>query len=106
VGFKTKVKKGKRMPVLEISGDFAGENASKTAALLEEMRSSTGAGIAVDLSRTTFVDSVGLGVFVYCWRLLEKEHRDMFFIKPQGFILKMFQTTSLDKLFKVVETIE
>ena len=105
VGFKTKIKKGKGMPVLEISGDFSGENASKTAVLLEEMRSSTGTGIAVDLSKTAFIDSVGLGVFVYCWRLLEKEHRDMTFIGPQGFVLKMFQSTSLDKIFRVVDAI-
>lgn len=106
MGCRTKVKKVKGMPVLEIKGDFSGENASKTAVLLEEMRSSTGAGIAVDLSRTTFIDSVGLGVFVYCWRLLENEHRDMTFIGPQGFVLKMFQSTSLDKVFRVVETID
>ena len=105
MGCKTKVKKGKGMPVLEIRGEFVGEDAAKAAVLLEEMRSSTGAGIAVDLSRTSFIDSVGLGVFVYCWRLLEKEHRDMTFIKPQGFVLKMFQSTSLDRIFKVVDAI-
>ena len=61
MGFKTKVrKKGKGIQVLEISGDFAGENASKAAVLLEEMRTSTEGGIAVDLKRTTFIDSVGL----------------------------------------------
>jgi anti-anti-sigma factor len=105
VGCRTKVRKGKGMPVLEIKGDFSGEAAAKAAVLLEEMRSSTGTGIAVDLSHTAFIDSVGLGVFVYCWRLLEKEHRDMTFIGPQGFVLKMFQSTSLDKIFKVVDAI-
>ena len=107
MGFKTKVrKKGKGIPVLEISGDFAGENASKAAVLLEEMRTSTEGGIAVDLKRTTFIDSVGLGVFVYCWRLLENDKREMFFVRPQGFVLKMFQNTSLDRVFKVVDELD
>jgi len=106
MGFKTKVRKIKGTPVLEIAGEFAGENASKAAVILEKMRTSTEAGIAVDLKRTTFIDSVGLGVFVYCWRLLENDKRTMFFVRPQGFVLKMFQNTSLDKVFKVVDELD
>jgi anti-anti-sigma factor len=105
VGCKIKVRKVKGMPVLEIRGEFAGEKAAEAALLLEKMRKSTGAAIAVDLSNATFIDSVGVGVFVYCWRLLDNAHRDMFFVKPQGFVLTMFQNTSLDKVFKVVDTI-
>jgi anti-anti-sigma factor len=105
MGCKTKVRKVKGMPVLEIRGDFAGEKAAEAALLLEKMRKSTGAAIAVDLNNTTFIDSVGLGVFVYCWRLLDNAHRDMLFVKPQGFVLTMFRNASLDKVFKVVESI-
>jgi anti-anti-sigma factor len=109
MGFKLRVRKGRKgtgIPVLEINGDFAGENASKASVLLEEMRTSTEANIAVDLKRTTFIDSVGLGVFVYCWRLLENDKREMLFINPQGFVLKMFQSTSLDRVFKVVDSVD
>ena len=104
--FKTRVRKVKGTPVLEIAGEFAGDNAGKTAVLLEAMRASTEKSIAVDLRRMTFIDSVGLGVFVYCWRLLEKDRREMLFIKPQGFVLNMFQNTSLDRIFKVVDRLE
>jgi anti-anti-sigma factor len=106
MGFKTKVRKVKGVPVLEIRGDFAGENAAQAALLLEKMRASTNASIAVDLNRTTFIDSVGLGVFVYCWRLLENDNRKMLFIKPQGFVLKMLESTSLDRVFKVVDELD
>ena len=106
MGFKTKVRKIKGTPVLGIAGEFAGENASRAAVILDEMRTSSDAGIAVDLKRTTFIDSVGLGVFVYCWRLLENDNRSMFFVGPQGFVLKMFQSTSLDKVFKVVDELD
>jgi hypothetical protein len=30
----------------------------------------------------------------------------MFFIKPTGFVLNMFQNTSLDRVFKVVDSLE
>ena len=106
MGCRTKVRKVKGMPVLEISGEFIGEDATAAALLLEKMRRSTGTAIAVDLSSATFIDSVGLGVFVYCWRLLDNEHRDMLFVKPQGFVLTMLQNTSLDKVFKVVDAID
>jgi anti-anti-sigma factor len=106
MNFKTRVRKVKGTPVLEITGEFAGENAGKTAVLLEELRTSTEESIAVDLRHMTFIDSVGLGVFVYCWRLLENDRRDMFFIKPTGFVLNMFQNTSLDRVFKVVDSLE
>jgi anti-sigma B factor antagonist len=104
--FKTRVRKVKGTPVLEIAGEFAGDNAGKTAVLLEAMRASTEKSIAVDLRRMTFIDSVGLGVFVYCWRLLENDKREMFFVRPQGFVLKMFQNTSLDRVFKVVDELD
>jgi anti-anti-sigma factor len=105
MGLKTKVRKVNGMTVLEIKGEFVGENAAKAALVLDEMRGASKSSIAVDLNGTTFIDSVGLGVFVYCWRMLENERRDMFFIKPQGFVLSMLQNTSLDKVFKVVESI-
>jgi len=109
MSFRLRVRKGRKgtgIPILEIRGDFAGENASKASVMLEEMRTFSKANIAVDLQHTTFIDSVGLGVFVYCWRLLENDKRDMLFIKPQGFVLKMFESTSLDKVFRVVDTLD
>jgi anti-anti-sigma factor len=105
MGFKTKMRKVKGIPVLEVCGDFAGENAAKAALVLDEMRTFSKGSIAVDLKRTIFIDSVGLGVLVYCWRLLGNENREMLFVKPQGFVLTMFRNTSLDKVFKVVEAI-
>jgi anti-anti-sigma factor len=105
MGLKTKVRKVKGMQVLEVRGEFAGKEAAEAALLLEKMRTSTDDAIAVDLSGVTLIDSVGLGVFVYCWRLLDNARRDMLFVKPQGGVLAMFQNTSLDKVFKVVESI-
>jgi anti-sigma B factor antagonist len=105
MSFKIHVKKIKGKPVLEIIGELTGENVGKTAARLERLRKSPARMIAIDLSRTTFIDSHGLGAFVYCWRLLENEHRDLVFVSPQGFILNMLHNTNLDRVFKVVDSI-
>ena len=106
MSFKISVHKVKELPVIGISGELSGENVGKIAARLEKMRKTGAKTIAVDLSRTTFIDSHGLGVFVYCWRLLESEKRTLVFVNPRGFILNMFRNTNLDRLFKVVDSIE
>ena len=105
MSFKVHIKKIKGMPVLEISGELTGENVGKIAVRLERLRKTKARLIAVDLSRTTFIDSHGLGAFVYCWRMLENENRDLVFVSPQGFILSMLHNTNLDRVFKVVDSI-
>ena len=106
MSLKISVRKVGEIPVLEIAGELSGENAGKIAARLEKLRKTGNTAIAVDLSRTTFIDSHGLGVFVYCWRQLENEKRALVFVNPQGFILNMFHNTNLDRLFKVVDSLE
>ena len=103
MSFKMHVKKNASGPVLEIIGELSSKQVGKIAERLEQMRKSGAKTIAVDLSKTTFIDSHGLGVFVYSWRLLENEGRDMVFINPQGFIRNMFQNTNLDKVFKIAD---
>jgi anti-sigma B factor antagonist len=106
MSLKIRIRKDTKIPVLEINGELSGVKVGKIAAELERLRKSRAKAIAVDLSRTTFIDSHGLGVFVYCWRLLENDRRDLIFINPQGFILNMFQNTNLDRMFRVVDSIE
>ena len=60
MSFKIHVKKIKGKPVLEIIGRLTGENVGKIAVRLELLRKTTARTIAVDLWRTTFMDSHGL----------------------------------------------
>lgn len=106
MSFKINARKSGAIPVVGIIGELSGENVGKITARLEKLRKAGHKTIAVDLSRTTFIDSHGLGVFIYCWRLLENEKRNLVFVNPQGFILNMFHNTNLDRLFKVVDSLE
>jgi anti-anti-sigma factor len=103
---KITLRKSGEIPVIGIVGELSGESVGKVAARLEKVRKTGALTIAVDLNRTTFIDSHGLGVFVYCWRLLENERRTLVFVNPHGFILNMFHNTNLDRLFKVVDSLE
>jgi anti-anti-sigma factor len=84
MSFKISSRKIKSVPVIEITGDLSGEHVVKITAAIDKLRRGGAKTIAVDLSRTTFIDSHGLGVFVYCWRLLENEKRSLVFVNPQG----------------------
>ncbi|MCU0608802.1 MAG: STAS domain-containing protein [Chitinispirillaceae bacterium] len=106
MSIKIRIRKERDIPVMEIAGEISGENVGKIASRLERLRDSDAKTIVVDLSETTFIDSHGLGVFVYSWRLLETEQRYLVFIRPQGFIMNMFQNTNLDRVFRIVDSIE
>jgi anti-anti-sigma factor len=103
MSFKIKIRKVNSTPVLEIFGEITGENVAKVMNKLDSLRNNGSKMIAVDLGKTTFIDSHGLGAFVYSWRLLEENKRQLVFINPHGFVYTMFSGTNLDKIFKVVE---
>ncbi|NLG17420.1 MAG: STAS domain-containing protein [Fibrobacter sp.] len=106
MSLKIRSKKINSSPVLEITGEITGENVGKITSKLEGLRKGDSQKVVVDLSKTTFIDSHGLGVFVYIWRLLGEQNRELIFLNPQGFIRNMFNGTNLDKIFKVVDSEE
>lgn len=106
MNFKLKINRKKSTPIVVISGDIIGDHVGKLSSRLNALHHENCATIAIDLSNTTFLDSHGLGVFVYFWRQLEQEKRHLVFLKPQGFILELFAGTNLDKVFTILETDE
>jgi anti-anti-sigma factor len=106
MSFKLKVHRVKGTPVLEIFGEVTGDGIGRITSRLDALRKEECDTIAIDLSRTTFIDSHGLGAFVYCWRLLEEQNRQLVFINPQNFIRNMFNGTNLDKIFRIVDSDE
>lgn len=106
MSFKIKINRKKSTPIVIISGDVTGDHVRTISSRLNALHNENWATIAIDLSNTTFIDSHGLGVFVYFWRQLEQEKRRLVFLKPQGFILELFAGTNLDKVFTIIETDE
>ncbi len=106
MSFKMRIKKLKGHPVLEIRGELTGDQIAKVTTKLDGLLKGNAQTIVVDLGNTTFIDSHGLGVFVYCWRLLEQDNRRLVFLNPQGFIRSMFIGTNLDKIFPIVDSDE
>lgn len=90
--------------VFELHGDITGQNISKISEELEKEVYSEMSTTALDLSNIAFIDSQGLGVFVYCWKLFQKANKKIILINPQDFVRSMFSETSLDQMFEILNS--
>ena len=106
MSLRIKVKKHGVIPVLQLEGEVVGEEVAKISKKLDDFLWTDDPVIAVDLSKTTLIDSYGLGVFIFSWKQIATQNRKLVFINPQGFIKNLFDGTNLTKVIKVVESIE
>ena len=106
MSFKLKIRKTNTAVVLVLSGDITGTSVGKISSKLESIQKMYQGTIAIDLSETTFIDSHGLGVFVFFYRRLSEENRKLVFLKPSEFILDLFSGSNLVKIFSIVSSEE
>lgn len=103
---KIKVKKYNHIPILKISGELGAEDIATLSKKLESLAKGKHRTTVVDLSETNYIDSHGLGVFVYIWKMMEKNNHELVFLNPQGFIRNMFEGTHLSQILKVIDNLE
>jgi anti-sigma B factor antagonist len=106
MSLKIKMKKHGVIPVVALVGEAVGQEVAKISKKLEAFLKTDDPVIAVDLSETTVIDSYGLGVFVFTWKQIASQNRQLVFVNPQGFIRNLFEGTNLTKIIRVVESIE
>lgn len=106
MNFKISIRKKNRIPILEIQGSITKDNLNKIKSRIESVQKSDSSIIMINLEHTDFIDSHGLGVFLFFWHKLAEEKRQLIFLKPQGFILDVLTETSLTKIFKIIESEE
>lgn len=104
MNFKVCVNRNNDIPVLKIYGEIRKENLNKITAKMDSFRKNKVKKIIVDLSETEFIDSYGLGAFVYIWHQYEEESIEMIFMNPHGFIKELLADSSLTKIFKIIES--
>ncbi len=91
---------------LEVIGRVVGIDSQKLAKKLESARIKNNNRIVIDISKTNFLDSHGLGSIIYYSHSLEKERREFIILDtnpdPNTYIKRLFELTNLDKLLKIV----
>jgi len=60
--------------------------------------------IVVDLTDTTYLDDIGLGVFMAAWKKLRARGGALVFVNVDPKIAKTFEITGLDELFAIRDT--
>jgi anti-anti-sigma factor len=61
--------------------------------------------ILIDLSGITFIDSSSLGILVIINAKLEKNNKRLLLINIDDYIMKVFETTGLDKHIRIFDDI-
>ena len=103
---KIKVKKQKNISIIKISGDLSAQEVNTLSKKLESLGKGKSPIVVVDLSETDYIDSHGLGVFVYAWKMMEQQNHELVFLNPQGFIRTMFMGTNLHQILRVIDSLE
>lgn len=87
--------------VLELAGRFDTNTVPPVAAWLDQVTSSPGARILVNLANTTFVDSTALATLVQALKRCQQVKGDLFLCGMRRPVYMIFELTRLDKAFTI-----
>lgn len=102
MSFKLKVRKRGLTPILAVYGDITGNNIGKLTVKLEHFLKIASDAIVIDLEHVSFIDSHGLGVFVFYFRRLQEQQRRFVILKPSEFIQELLSGSNLDRVFTII----
>lgn len=100
------VSKRNGFAVLSVRGEVDIYTAPRFRERLIELVCDGNHQVIVDLDGVDFLDSTGLGVLVGGLKRLRSNDGDLSLVCTQGRILKMFEITSLTKVFDIYGTVE
>jgi anti-sigma B factor antagonist len=92
--------------VLAVSGEVDVYTAPRLREKLVELVSQGTHQMVVDLEGVDFLDSTGLGVLVGGLKRLRSHEGDLILVCTQPRILKVFEITSLTKVFAIHDSVE
>jgi len=106
MGMKIKKHNVRRLPILFISGDVSGEESMVLSDELRQVCQGDSRCVVVDLGDTVAMDSSAMGVIIYWWKNLKQQSRQLVLCNPHDAVLELLVTTNLDKLIKVIDSVE
>lgn len=103
---KIKTRKYNDVYLIKLSGEIETTDINTISKKLKSLANRQCHTIAIDLNEVKYIDSHGLGVFVHFWKLMEKNNRELVFVKPQGVIATIFEGANLNQILKIVDNLE
>jgi anti-anti-sigma factor len=105
-----KTKKIKNISVLELTGRVIDVDVDKFSKKLQALYKKGEQQIILDLSKTNFIDSHGLGIIVYYHTLMDKENKKLLILNmnpdDQSYVKRLFELTNLDKVLHIIKSID
>jgi anti-sigma B factor antagonist len=92
--------------ILSIRGSIDLTTAPALRDQLSELIDSGNLCIVVDLTSCAFLDSTGLGALVAAMKRLRMRDGEIRIVSTSGHVRKVFEITSLDRVFPLFDTLE
>ena len=100
------VKTEKGSPVIELSGRIIDVDVKRFQNRLEQLFKKKHEKIILDVSKTSFIDSHGLGTIVYYHTLMQKEKRELIILNSNtdenSYLNRLFDLTNLNRVLNIV----
>lgn len=91
--------------VIEVDGQLAGQRAIAMNRIVEKARLEQCKKVAVDMSRVSLLDSVGLGGLIYCQQILRKVSKSFVVCAVPTHIRELFDELGFARLLAITEAV-
>jgi anti-sigma B factor antagonist len=91
--------------VIEVAGEIDIDTAPQLRDVVTEVTDAGAGRLVFDLSDVTFVDSIGLGVFVLARKKMLLRQGSVGIVAPTRRVVAIFKISGLDELFRVRPTL-
>jgi anti-anti-sigma factor len=88
--------------IIEVRGPLAGQRAIAVNKIVEKARQDHCKKVAVDMSRVSLLDSVGLGGLIYCQQILRKASKSFVVCAVPEHIRKQFDELWFARLLAIM----
>lgn len=87
--------------IVELSGRFDTNTVQPVAAWLDQVTSTPGARVLVNMAETTFVDSTALATLVQALKRCQQVKGELYLCSMRRPVYMIFELTRLDKAFNI-----
>jgi len=106
MSFKIKISTEKNYTFVSLWGEIVSEDATKVSKKLTKLSKKDIETIVIDLNGISYIDSYGLGIFVYFWKLFGDLGINFLFLKPDGFMRDLLENSRLTEVFSFIDDLE
>jgi anti-anti-sigma factor len=106
MSLRLRMRKHHDVPIIALSGDAVGQDVSKVAEKINDLAEGGTTTIVIDCSELTAVDSHGLGMLIFSYKLMDSQKRRLLFLNPSEFVKDLFENSNLDRVFTIIGSLE